>query len=830
MATVREELFESLLFVVKGKGAKEEMEKYEYGELKAALAGKLARYYNVTVQEAGKEQFFGALQLVVRDILSQKRAQFKDEVKKNRSKRIYYLCIEFLIGRQLKNNVMNLGIEKEVKEILGERGLSFDDVCELETDPGLGNGGLGRLAACFMDALTTGDYPATGCSILYDYGMFKQKIIDGQQVELPDIWLPSANSSLIPRNDKAVTVRFGGRIKECWRNGHLDIIHTDYEEVQAIPYDLLISGYDSRAVNTLRLYRAKDTRIFNMNLFSQGEYVKAIQESSNAEVISKVLYPADNHTGGKLLRLTQQYFLVSASLQNIISDHMRRYGTLSNFSEKVALHVNDTHPALVIPELMRLLIDIYSYSWENAWKTVTETVTYTNHTVLPEALECWNQDLFGQRLPRIHSIICEINRRFCADLWNAYPGDWERISRMSIICNDTVRMANLSVVGSHTVNGVSELHSEILKKTVFSDFYAYTPWKFTNVTNGIAHRRWLCFSNPGLAGLLDETIGTDYRKKPEKLLEFRKYRDDLSVLEELQKIKRQNKVRFAEYCRKRTGIILDPDSLFDVQIKRMHEYKRQLLNCLQIISVYDTLLENPDAPVLPQTFIFGAKAAPGYYMAKEIIRLIWNLSKDIEDHPAIAQKLKVVFMEDYNVSMAEVLIPAADVSEQISLAGKEASGTGNMKLMINGALTVGTYDGANIEMAQRVGEENIYIFGLRNNEVDELWKKGYSSFEYYNNSETLRRVVQRLNAGFNGRSFQDMVSYLLMSHGVADPYMCFADFEDYSATCARIRSDYPKREKWSRMSLENIAGAGFFAADRSIAEYADKIWHLKAVK
>ena len=799
-------------------------------ELKSAIEGKLARYYNVSIADANKEQYYGALQLVVKDILSGKIAQFKKEIKIQQSKRVYYLCIEFLIGRQLKNNIMNLGIENEIKAILAERGFDFDDVCTLEADPGLGNGGLGRLAACFMDALTTGDYSATGCSILYDYGMFKQRIIDGDQVELPDVWLPSANASLIPRTDKAVTVRFGGKIREEWKGDHLDIIHTEYEEVQAIPYDLPISGYDSKAVNTLRLFKAKDTKPFNMGLFSQGEYVKAIQETSNAEVISKVLYPADNHTEGKLLRLTQQYFLVSASLQTIIADHLRRYGTLVNFADKVALHINDTHPAIVIPELMRILIDTYSYNWEDAWEIVTKCVTYTNHTVLPEALECWNEDLFALRLPRIHSIICEINRRFCADLWKAYPGDWDRIARMSIICNRSVRMANLSVLGSHTVNGVSALHSDILTKTVFRDFYKYTPEKFTNVTNGIAHRRWLCYSNPGLAKLLDDTIGPNYRKKPEELLRLREFKEDKAVLEALDRVKKENKVRFAEYCLKKQGASIDPDSLFDVQIKRMHEYKRQLLNTLRIIYLYDQLLENPDLDMQPQTFIFGAKAAPGYYMAKQIINLIWNLSKDIEKNPKIAEKLKVVFVEDYNVSVAEVLIPSAEISEQISLAGKEASGTGNMKLMINGALTMGTLDGANVEMAQAVGEDNIYIFGLRTEEVDELWRKGYYASDYYNNSAALRRTIHRLGEGFNGKSFQHLVNYLLMTQGIADPYMCLADFDDYCFVHEKAIKDYPNREKWNKMSLENIAGAGFFAADRSIAEYAENIWHMKPVK
>lgn len=799
-------------------------------ELTDAIAGKLARYYNVSMDEAGKEQFFGALQLVVRDVLSQKRAIFKHNIKKEQAKRIYYICIEFLIGRQLKNNIMNLGIENDVRSILEKNGLDFEDVCAMEADPGLGNGGLGRLAACFMDSLTSMNYPATGCSILYDYGMFKQKIIDGEQVELPDIWLPSENASLIPRNDKAVTVRFGGKISENWQNGRCEVIHTDFEEVQAVPYDLLISGYDCDAVNTLRLYRAKDTRVFNMGLFSQGEYLKAMQESSNAEVITKVLYPADNHYEGKLLRLTQQYFLVSASLQNIIADHLHRYGTLSNFCEKVSIHINDTHPALVVPELMRILLDTYSYTWENAWDVVTKSVTYTNHTVLPEALECWNEDLFALRLPRIHMIVCEINRRFCADLWNAYPGDWDRISRMSIICNHSVRMANMSVLASHTVNGVSALHTEILKKTVFRDFYNYTPDKFVNVTNGIAHRRWLCFANPGLAALLDETIGTDYRKQPDKLKDFAAFADDGQVLRRLAEIKRENKARFSDYCASKTGIMPDPDSLFDVQIKRMHEYKRQLLNCLRIIAIYDMLREDPSLDIQPQTFIFGAKAAPGYYMAKQIIKLIWNLSREIEKSPEISKKLRVIFMEDYNVSLAEILIPASELSEQISLAGKEASGTGNMKQMINGALTIGTYDGANVEMTKAVGNENIYIFGLRNNEVDELWQKGYRAADYFNASPVLRRAINRLGIGFNGVSFKEMVTYLLMTTGVADPYMCLADFDSYCFTHEKALRDYKDVTVWNKKSLYNIAAAGFFAADRSIKEYADRIWHILPVK
>ena len=802
----------------------------EYKELKKNISDKLARNYGITAKEATNEQMFRAIQLTLRDILAQKKANYNYKVKAELGKRIYYLCIEFLMGRQLRNYIYNLGLAEDLKTIVEEAGLSLDDIYQCEADPGLGNGGLGRLAACFIDSLTTLDYPSYGFSILYEYGLFKQKIIDGNQIELPDEWLSSGGTWLVPRNDKAFTIRFGGKVTESWAGGKCDIIHTDYQEVQAIPYDLMVSGADNEAVNTLRLWKAKDLSTFNMNLFSQGQYVKAIQESSNAEVISKVLYPADNHTEGKLLRLKQQYFMVSASVQNIIADHLHRYGTLANLADKVAIHINDTHPAVVIPELMRILMDTYSYTWENAWDVVTKVITYTNHTVLPEALETWNVDLFRFQLPRIYNIIEELNRRFCAELWKMYPGDWDRISRMSLISNNCVKMANLCVFASHTVNGVSALHSDILKKTIFNDFYKFTPDKFTNVTNGIAHRRWLCYSNPGLSKLLDECIGTDYRKNPKTLSNFLNFKDDAAVLEQLEKIKYQNKVRFAEFAKSKSGVVIDPSSIFDVQIKRMHEYKRQLLNCLRIIYLYDVLMENPDAPITPKTFIFGAKAAPGYAMAKRIIKLICAIQADIEKHPKIKEKLNVVFMEDYNVSMAEVLIPSAEISEQISLAGKEASGTGNMKLMINGALTIGTMDGANVEMYNAVGEDNIYIFGMRSEEVDETWKRGYNSSEYYNHSEAVRRTVKRLGIGFNGTEFTDFVNYLLMAYGISDPYMCLADFDSYCMAHNRIEADYADRTKWNQMSLVNIASAGIFAADRSVTEYAENIWGIKPIK
>ncbi len=806
---------------------------YTKASVRDAVCAKLARYFGTTPEEATEEQIYKSVVLSVKDLLTQKRTEFKGDTKKQRGKKVYYLCMEFLIGRSLKNNLRNLGIADIYGEVLSEMGFSLDEIYSLEPDPGLGNGGLGRLAACYMDALTTLDYPATGFSILYEYGLFKQRIIDGEQIELPDNWMPEGDVWLVPRKDKTFTVKFGGRVVENWENGHCDISMEDCDVVQAVPFDMMISGADSKAVNILRLWKACDTKNFNMDLFSQGQYYKAMEEGTNAEIISKVLYPSDNHTEGKFLRLTQQYFLVSASLQSIISDHLASYGSLDNFAEKAAIHINDTHPAMVIPELMRILIDTYSYGWDEAWRIVTATVSYTNHTVMPEALETWNEDLFKLKLPRIYSIICEINRRLCSNLWTSYPGDWDRISRMAVVGYGQIRMANLSVIGSNKVNGVSKLHSDILKKTIFHDFYKYTPQKFTNVTNGIAHRRWLCYSNPQLTALIDECIGDSWHKHPENLADFSRFANDSSVLDRIGSIKRANKANFAIYAEKRSGVKLDPDSVFDVQIKRMHEYKRQLLNTLRIISLYVRLKEDPNLDITPQTFIFGAKAAPGYYMAKSIIKLICYLSAEIEKDPIMRQKLRVVFMEDYNVSLAEVLIPAADISEQISLAGKEASGTGCMKLMANGALTIGTLDGANVEIFEQVGDENMYIFGLTTEEVDDLWKRGYNAMQYYMQSERIKSAVDALDVGFNGRSFSDMKQYLInpsYSHGIADPYMCLADFDSYVNTYEAMLRDYSNREKWNRMSFMNTAKSGFFSADRAIREYADNIWHIRSIK
>ena len=796
-------------------------------EVRENIEAKLARYFGCTPKEASKDQMYKAVAMTLKDILTQKRGDFKQEVNHEGAKRVYYMCFEFLLGRSMKTNLCNLGLQEEYRGVLKEYGFELEEILECEPDAGLGNGGLGRLAACFMDSLSSLDYPATGFSICYEYGFFKQMIVDGMQVELPDNWLPGGDVWLVPRTDRIYRVKMGGHINEEWKDGHLQINYENCEEIEAVPYDMMISGSDSKAVSQLRLWRARDTHNFNMGLFTQGQYTRAIEESTNAEIISKVLYPSDNHIEGKLLRLSQQYFLVSASCQSIIRDHMAVYGTLDNLPDKVAIHINDTHPTLCIPELMRILVDEYFYDWDKAWNMVVKICSYTNHTVMPEALETWNEDIFRLKLPRIYSIIKEINERFCREAWKLFPGNWNRISKMSIIGYGQVRMANLCVVGSHSVNGVSKLHSEILTKSVFKDFYAMYPERFCNVTNGIAHRRWLCYSNPSLAKLLDSTIGEGYRHNPVELAEFAKFADDKAVLEEVRAIKHRNKIAFSNMLYKKTGKAIDTHSLYDVHIKRLHEYKRQLLNVLNIIGLYLDIKDHPDADFQPQTFMFGAKAAPGYYMAKNIIRLIYFLGKELENDPVVREKLAVVFLEDYNVSLAEALIPAAEISEQISLAGKEASGTGCMKLMINGAMTIGTLDGANIEMLDAVGKDNMYIFGLTSAEVDDIWLRGYNCAEFYSNNEKMKRIINALNVGFAGESFSEIANYLLSGPGVADPYMCLADFESYRMTHARAVEDYGNKDKWNRMSLLNIAASGYFAADRSINEYAQNIWNIR---
>ena len=800
-------------------------------EVRDLVKGKLARYYGVSPVEATKDQIYKAVVMSVRDILLQKRQVFSKKMKTKRAKRVYYLCMEFLLGRSLKNSLYNLSAIETFSKVLEGYGVSLDELYELEPDAGLGNGGLGRLAACFMDALATGNYPAMGYSLRYEYGLFKQKIVDGWQTELPDVWLPGGEAWLTQRSDKSYLVRFGGRVEEKWTENGMEINYIDSQDVEAVAYDMMISGKDSDAVSVLRLWKAKPVQDFNMKLFSQGDYYQAMAEDNDADVLTKVLYPADNHVNGKALRLKQQSFLCSASIQNIINDHRHRYGDLSDLPKLAAIHLNDTHPAMAIAELMRILVDEYYYKWEDAWSITTASCAYTNHTVLAEALETWQEDLVARTVPRIHSIIKEINRRLCEELWNRFPGEWAKISRMSIIEHDRVKMANLSVYGSHSVNGVAALHSEIIKKSVFKDYYDFTPEKFTNVTNGIAYRRWLCQANPELTNLLIECIGDGFVHDSMKLADFKKFENDETVLDKLEEIKAIKKQQFADYAYKKQGFVIDPKSIFDTQAKRLHEYKRQLLNALNIIDTYLDLRDNPDLEIQPKTYIFGAKAAPGYSMAKQIIKLINFVSEEIRKDKKINQKLNVVYMEDYNVTMSEILMPASEISEQISLAGKEASGTGNMKFMINGALTIGTLDGANVEMAQAVGDDNIFIFGHKSNEVDDIWRSGYSSSTYYNESPRLRRIIEALIIGFNGQSFSDMANYLLTGSPVADPYMCMADFTSYSKTQHELSDLYVKdKKRWNQISLRNIAAAGYFAADRSIKEYADNIWNLKPLK
>ena len=801
-------------------------------EAKEILSGKLSRYFGITLKEANNEQLYKAVVMTVRDILLEKRKSYHDKIKEQKGKRIYYLCMEFLLGRSLKNNVYNLGIEDALNDILKTKNLSLDDLYELEPDAGLGNGGLGRLAACYMDALASSNYPAMGYSIRYEYGLFKQKIVDGWQMELPDIWLPGGEVWLTQRLDKTFKVQFDGKVLEDWTENGMKVRLVDTVDVEAVPYDMMISGKDSEAVSVLRLWAARGIDKFDMNSFSQGNYTESLKANNEAELISKVLYPSDNHFEGKSLRLKQQYFLVSATLQDILDAHLHRYGRLNNLHEKVAIHINDTHPALCVPELMRLLMDEHGFTWDDAWYIVTKTVAYTNHTVMPEALEKWSEDLIERRLPRIYAIIKEINQRFCGELWDKFPGDWNKITRMSIISHGQIKMANLSVVASHKINGVSALHSNIIKKDIFKEFDEIYPDRFINVTNGIAHRRWLCQSNKELSAFITELIGDGFIHNGDELENLKKYADDKTVLKRLLEIKDIKKKQFADYLLKKRNVVINPETLFDVQAKRLHEYKRQLLNVLNIISIYNDLKENPDLNIQPKTFIFAAKAAPGYYLAKQIIKLICHLQEDINKNPnsKIKEKLKVVYLEDYNVTLAEKLMPACEVSEQISTAGKEASGTGNMKFMINGALTIGTLDGANVEMSEAVGLDNIFIFGLTASEVDMLWKEGYSSTEFYNNNVKLQKVIKALKDGFNGESFSNIADYLLTNNKIADPYMCMADFNDYQSRRNDMEKLYLSKEKWAKKSLINIASAGRFAADRAIKEYAENIWNLKVIK
>lgn len=792
-------------------------------QAKKMITDKLSHFFGVSPADATDEQFYKAVAMIVRDRLSAQNSEFRHVADGQDSKQIYYLCMEFLMGRSLRNNLYNLGLVETFDAALDSMGVKLEKLYEQEPDAGLGNGGLGRLAACYLDGLATNGFQSMGYSIRYEAGIFKQKLVDGWQTELPDFWLPGGDVWLVPREERACEVKFEGRIEDSWDGDYHHVNHVDANVVTAIPYDMYVSG-KGKGVSRLRLWASKKPD-FDMKLFNEGSYVKAMEQSAMAEAISKVLYPADNSPEGKSLRLRQQYFLVSASIQDIIQRHLTKYGTLDNLPDKIAIHINDTHPTMAIPELMRIMLDECGYGWDEAWSLVTRTVAYTNHTVMKEALECWSEELYSRLLPRIYQITKEIDNRFRAYVWSA-THDADKVERMAIVSNGIVRMANLCVAGSHSVNGVSALHSEILKDTVFNDFYTLTPDKFCNVTNGIAFRRWICQANPKLTEYITELIGDKFITKSNELEKLRKFKDDKKVLNKLIEIKHENKVRFAKMVKKRNGIDIDPDSIFDVQVKRLHEYKRQQINVLNIIAEYQMLKANPNADYYPKTYIFASKAAPGYFMAKKIIELIDALSKVINNDPDVNGKLKVVFVEDYNVSVAEVLMPAADISEQISLAGTEASGTGNMKLMLNGAITLGTLDGANVEIHDAVGDENIFIFGMKTPDVENLKRAGYNPQNYLNNNETLRNAVDFIRNGVNGKRFDEIVSSLTNS----DPYMALADFADYQKAQKAVSKAYADRENFAKMSLMNISGAGIFSADRSIMDYADYIWNTKPVQ
>ncbi len=792
-------------------------------QAKKLINDKLSHFFGVTPDTATDEQYYKSVAMILRDELSEMISAFRHTANGQDSKQVYYLCMEFLMGRSLKNNLYNLGLTDVFSEALKGFGVKLEKLYALEPDAGLGNGGLGRLAACYLDGLATTGIQSMGYCIRYEAGIFRQKLVDGWQTELPDFWLPGGDVWLVPREERAQEIKFEGHIEENWDGDYHSVEQKDCNTVIAVPYDMYVSG-KGKGVARLRLWAARKPAL-DMGLFNEGNYMKAMEQSAMAEAISKVLYPADNSPEGKSLRLRQQYFLVSASVQDIIRRHLTKYNTLDNLPEKVAIHINDTHPTMAIPELMRIMLDECGYGWDDAWNLVTKTVAYTNHTVMKEALECWSEELYKRLLPRVYQITKEIDNRFRAYVWGV-THDADKVERMAIISGGVVRMANLCVAGSHSVNGVSSLHSQILKDTVFHDFYTITPDKFTNVTNGIAFRRWICQANEPLTAYLTDLIGDGFITKSSELLKLRDYQNDPKVLADLMAIKRQNKVRFAEVVQKRNGVEIDPDSIFDVQVKRLHEYKRQSLNILNIVAQYLMLKKDPNADFVPRTYIFASKAAPGYYMAKKTIELIDAVSKVINNDPDVNQKLKVVFMEEYNVSLAELLMPAADISEQISLAGTEASGTGNMKLMLNGAVTLGTLDGANVEIANAVGEENIILFGMKTSEVQQLQRDGYYPMNYVNNNPVLKGVIDFLSARVNGKNFGDFVSGLTNS----DPYMALADFADYQKAQDFSAKLYKDKNRFAKMSLINIASAGIFSADRAIAEYAENIWHTKPVR
>lgn len=791
-------------------------------DFKDSFLKRLEMMYGKKFDESTKRDHYQTLGNMVREHISSNWITTNEWNRVNNNKQVYYLSIEFLLGRLLGQNLLNLGIRDVVHEGFADLGINLEEIEESEADAGLGNGGLGRLAACFLDSLASLNLPGHGMGIRYKHGLFDQKIVDGYQVELPEQWLRHGNVWEVRKPDQAIEIAFWGKVEHSSKNGKLVFRHVHSENIMAVPYDMPVIGFETSTVNSLRLWSAEPT--------PNPPHRDVLAYKRETEAVSEFLYPDDTHDEGKILRLKQQYFLVSASLQSIIRSYRKKNNNLHDFHKHVAIHVNDTHPVLAIPELMRILLDEENMEWDEAWHITFNTISYTNHTTLSEALEKWPLHIFKPLLPRIYMIVEELNERFCKELWNRFPGDWKRIENMAIIAHGVVKMAHLAIVGSHSVNGVAKIHSDILKNREMKLFHQIYPQKFNNKTNGITHRRWLLKANPELTNLITETIGTDWIKNPHLMIELKRHIYDPLLKEDFGTVKRKRKLILADLIEKNTGISVDAHSIFDVQVKRLHAYKRQLLNVLHIMYLYNRLKEDSNFTIHPRTFIFGAKASPGYYYAKKIIKLINSLADKVNGDPKVSQMIKVIFMENYRVSLAEYIFPATDVSEQISTASKEASGTGNMKFMMNGALTMGTLDGANIEIMEEVGKENIFTFGLKADEVLNYYENGgYRSTEYYHHDLRIRQVIDQLTNGFfpdTEGEFEAIKDSLLYEN---DQYFVLRDFASYIDAQEQLEIGYKNQDKWLEKALLNIAHSGYFSSDRTIREYAESIWDIQPI-
>ena len=806
-------------------------------ELKKTIVFNVKSIYRKTIDEATPAMVYQAVALAVKDMIIDRWIATHKEYDKQDAKIVYYMSMEFLTGRFLGNNIISLCEQKEIEEALSELGFDLNSIEDQERDPALGNGGLGRLAACFLDSLASLGYPAYGCGIRYRYGMFKQQIRDGYQIEVPDEWLKDGYPFEIRRAEYATEVKFGGYVETEWDGKRNHFVQKGYQSVMAVPYDIPIVGYGNNVVNSLRIWDAQPVNTFNLSEFDKGDYQKAVEQENLAKTIVEVLYPNDNHYSGKELRLKQQYFFISASVQRAIKKYKEKHDDIHKFYEKASFQLNDTHPTVAVAELMRILLDEENLEWDEAWEITTKTCAYTNHTIMAEALEKWPIELFSRLLPRVYQIVEEINRRFVAQIQQRYPGDNDKIRRMAIIYDGQVRMAYLAIVGSFSVNGVAKLHTEILEKQELRDFYEMMPEKFNNKTNGITQRRFLLHGNPLLADWVTDKIGNEWITDLSNIKKLSVYVDDEKCQQEFMNIKYQNKIRLAKYIKEHNGIDVDPRSIFDVQVKRLHEYKRQLMNILHVMYLYNQLKDNPNMDIVPRTFIFGAKAAAGYKRAKLTIKLINNVADVINNDKSIGGKLKVVLIEDYRVSNAELIFSAADVSEQISTASKEASGTGNMKFMLNGALTIGTMDGANVEMAEEVGKDNMFIFGASADEIINLENNGgYNPMDIFNNDQDIRRVLMQLINGYyspqDPELFRDIYNSLLntQSSDRADTYFILKDFRSYAEAHKKIDQAYRDEKWWARTAMLNTASAGKFSSDRTIEEYVRDIWHLEKIK